>query len=355
MKKVILFLLISAGAFSQRNGLIDADTTKRPKSGLSALAFNNGSLRIVRNSGSSIGVGLLSATQTWTGINTFGGNSSLSSGTANIFSLTPTINQTGTAGYRGLFVSPFEQSVGSGSKLLLDLGTNSAANGAGVHTSKFNVDNSGLTTVIGAKIRIDNGQAYQIKNNSSSYLDILTVNGANSLYVGSGNTDLYFRANNTNPLYIASDGNIGIGTTVNAGFKLDVNGTARVQGQLTASTITDGFISISSAQINRASGNVEMQFQGASGIQFFGQTSFPSTFYADGRVRIGGTSNIGSAQFNVESTTRGFLPPRMTQTQRNAIASPATGLTLYCTDCTATDASTGVMQTYNGSTWKNNW
>ena len=45
----------------------------------------------------------------------------------------------------------------------------------------------------------------------------------------------------------------------------------------------------------------------------------------------------------------------MTTTQRDAISSPATGLTLFCTDCTATDASTGVMQTYNGATWKNFW
>jgi len=62
-----------------------------------------------------------------------------------------------------------------------------------------------------------------------------------------------------------------------------------------------------------------------------------------------------SAQVDIVSTTKGFLPPRMTTAQRDAIASPATGLTLYCTDCTATDASTGVMQTYNGATWKNNW
>lgn len=31
------------------------------------------------------------------------------------------------------------------------------------------------------------------------------------------------------------------------------------------------------------------------------------------------------------------------------------GLTIYCSDCTATDASTGVNQTWNGTTWKNCW
>mgnify|MGYP003525588627 CR=1 FL=1 len=70
---------------------------------------------------------------------------------------------------------------------------------------------------------------------------------------------------------------------------------------------------------------------------------------------VGTTSPAASAALDITSTTTGFLPPRMTTAQRNAISSPATGLTIYCTDATATDASTGVMQTYNGSTWKNNW
>lgn len=31
------------------------------------------------------------------------------------------------------------------------------------------------------------------------------------------------------------------------------------------------------------------------------------------------------------------------------------GLTIYCSDCTATDSSTGVQQTWNGSVWKSCW
>jgi len=36
-------------------------------------------------------------------------------------------------------------------------------------------------------------------------------------------------------------------------------------------------------------------------------------------------------------------------------ATPAAGMTRFCTDCTATDGSTGVTETYNGTTWKNAW
>lgn len=61
------------------------------------------------------------------------------------------------------------------------------------------------------------------------------------------------------------------------------------------------------------------------------------------------------AILQLNSTTRVFLPPRMTSTQRDAISSPTAGSTIYCSNCTATDASTGVTQTYNGSTWKNHW
>ena len=44
---------------------------------------------------------------------------------------------------------------------------------------------------------------------------------------------------------------------------------------------------------------------------------------------IGTTAPHASAQLEVSSTTKGFLPPRMTTEQRNAIANPATGLQIY--------------------------
>jgi hypothetical protein len=55
-------------------------------------------------------------------------------------------------------------------------------------------------------------------------------------------------------------------------------------------------------------------------------------------------TNAPSAMLEVQSTTKGFLPPVMTTTQKNAIASPAAGLVVY-------DSTTNKLCCYNGSTW----
>jgi hypothetical protein len=74
------------------------------------------------------------------------------------------------------------------------------------------------------------------------------------------------------------------------------------------------------------------------------------------QYHIGPAIEYGSgATLTINGTAGGFLPPRLTTAQRDAISSPAPGLELFCTDCTATDGSTGVKQTYNGTTWKNHW
>jgi hypothetical protein len=77
-----------------------------------------------------------------------------------------------------------------------------------------------------------------------------------------------------------------------------------------------------------------------------------STFlnFSDGTQGIlidsaSGTSASASAILQANSTTKGFLPPRMTTTQVNAIASPATGLVVYST-------TENALCLYNGSSWR---
>jgi len=57
------------------------------------------------------------------------------------------------------------------------------------------------------------------------------------------------------------------------------------------------------------------------------------------------TAGDASSVMDIKSTNAGFLMPRMTQSQRLAISSPATGLLVY-----QTDGTSGFYQ-YNGSTW----
>src|ERR1043166_5120670 len=75
--------------------------------------------------------------------------------------------------------------------------------------------------------------------------------------------------------------------------------------------------------------------------QLQSQNIFPST----GAAGIGTTTANGSSLLEVKSTSKGILIPRMTQAQRNAIASPATGLLIYQTD------KTPGFYYYSGSAW----
>ena len=72
---------------------------------------------------------------------------------------------------------------------------------------------------------------------------------------------------------------------------------------------------------------------------------------------VGFSQNIGigtntpnqSAALDITSTNAGFLPPRMTFSERSAIANPATGLIIWCSDC----LPKGEVQVFNGSEWTN--
>ena len=65
---------------------------------------------------------------------------------------------------------------------------------------------------------------------------------------------------------------------------------------------------------------------------------------ARGNVLIGTSTNVPSAVVNVNSTTQGFLPPRMTNAQMLAIATPAAGLIVY-------DTTNNKHYGYDGTTW----
>ena len=67
------------------------------------------------------------------------------------------------------------------------------------------------------------------------------------------------------------------------------------------------------------------------------------------RMGVGTASPHASSIVEMNSTTQGFLPPRMTYSQRNAILAPAQGLVVYCTNC----GYYGELQVFNGIAWTN--
>jgi hypothetical protein len=181
---------------------------------------------------------------------------------------------------------------------------------------------------------------------------------------------------------IFNTGNVGIGTTTDAGFRLDVNGSVRATGSISASssiargtflnqtlvatangdilvgldiapTFTNGaftglrnwalrlpngsqigcgfspnysfYLAQNETTINSHSGFVGVQVASFNVARFFGSTGNLT-------LQQGGTfTEIPSARLAVNSTTQGFLPPRMTTTEKNAIASPSVGLVVYDT------------------------
>ena len=89
-----------------------------------------------------------------------------------------------------------------------------------------------------------------------------------------------------------------------------------------------------------------------------GVLSGTSSIFDNGNVGIGTTSPSSSAALDVSSTSRGFLPPRMTAVQRDAIISPATGLIVLCTDNSQYYYNQGTPAAANwvvlNSQWQNN-
>lgn len=66
-------------------------------------------------------------------------------------------------------------------------------------------------------------------------------------------------------------------------------------------------------------------------------------------INDNGLAPNSSAGLDVNFTNKGFLPPRMTQSARETIASPSAGLIIWCTNCGAS----GELQVFNGTAWTN--
>jgi hypothetical protein len=145
-------------------------------------------------------------------------------------------------------------------------------------------------------------------------------------------------ANNVSDMiYLNTSNKIGINTT-SPNALLDVrgtNGTNTISGTIPVASIS-GKTSFAGLVVDN-SGLGDLFTASSSGLNRFVITQ-------NGSVGVGTATPNSSALLDLTSTTQGMLFPRMTQTQRGNISSPATGLTIY-------DTSNNQVETYNGSTW----
>lgn len=73
--------------------------------------------------------------------------------------------------------------------------------------------------------------------------------------------------------------------------------------------------------------------------------------HAQVSISMDGSPPHSSSILDLQSSEKGFLPPRMTQAQRDAIPGPAEGLLVFCTDC-STESTTGILSCFRDGQWR---
>ena len=150
-----------------------------------------------------------------------------------------------------------------------------------------------------------------------------TTLAANSVLIGNGASGILTVAPSTNGNVLTSDGNSWLSAPPGAASA----------GTLMGSTLASNVLSSSLTSVGTLSS----------------LSSGPIT--SSGKVIVGSnTASTSSAVLEANSTSQGFLPPRMNAAQRNAINNPVPGLMLWCTNC----GVNGELQIFSeDKTWKN--
>jgi hypothetical protein len=195
----------------------------------------------------------------------------------------------------------------------------------------------------------------------------LQVNGIGAFINSDGNTALFLQNGNTGVSSVLH-ANVGSQNLYFGGFGLLTSGDATF-GQLTSLSARLGIkgsgstSATTSLLVQNSAGTAAMTVRDDNTVIFGGnlintQNIFANQVWGYSSDLKLGTNGFGNAlTFNystgdatittsltLTSTTKGFLPPRMTTTQKNAIASPATGLVVM-------DITTLKLCVYNGSSW----
>jgi hypothetical protein len=145
-------------------------------------------------------------------------------------------------------------------------------------------------------------------------------------------------------------------------LKVTDDGVTNVRGDLVVNhpSVSSRFIGLSWGAIGANSTNDELSLYGGGStngsvvfLNASGKTAAPAAIGMKTNGMLVASAMVqssfapdASAQLQVDSTTKGFLPPRMTSGEKNAITSPAPGLMVYDTDANQ-------MSYWNGGGWIN--
>jgi hypothetical protein len=190
--------------------------------------------------------------------------------------------------------------------------------------------------------------------NTGSYNTLIGAYAGNQITAQTDNVAVGVLANSTNNTY----GNVSVGSSAHkqltggSNVAIGLNaGYYRVDGNVDIGAQA-GFSASANGSLNVAIGFSSGKYAGDYKLYI---ASNPATYgnlvYGDfttGQFKINDTNTpslTASAQFEIVSTTRGFLPPRMTTTQKNAISSPATGLVIF-------DTTLAKLCVYTGAAWQ---
>ena len=179
------------------------------------------------------------------------------------------------------------------------------------------------------KIVGTNGTGTAMTSYSCGLNEVIKFDGSGNAGCASVSTLLgYAPANGANYVAKAGDtmtGGLTINTGVNDGLRLN-NGTLNgVVFNTNNTAMTVG--TVSNHDLNLYTNNLARV-----------------VLDAGGSLGVGTTAH-SSAILDASSTTKGFLPPRMTTAQRNAVASPTAGLTIYNSDEKG-------LNYYDGANWQ---
>ena len=169
-----------------------------------------------------------------------------------------------------------------------------------------------------------------------------TANGNGALYsntTGSQNT-----ANGNGALFSNTTGIENTAIAVNA-LRANTTGSNNTAIGYLADVATNNLsnaTAIGNGAIVSASNTIQLGNTSVTNVNTSGSITTP-------KIGIGTNTPNASAALDITSTIQGFLPPRMTGAQRDAIANPAQGLMLYCTNC----GTKGEPEYYDGSVWLN--